>query len=236
MPAVRALVFAVLVVVVPRVVAAQIYEWRDDSGARHFTNEIEDVPESQREGARVIVRAGRVAADAEPARVDEAPAAVAAAAPRESRAAPDRRMAQVVYDRSHQWRRPQPTAAPPQPVVQDVHVNIAGPLSVSEVVVAPEFSAAAPAYYPWYAPYVGPRVATSFDRGRSRHRTVRMRLQEQFQYDRNGPSLYVTGPVPLGPRFSAQLPRGLRPSNCGRTAARRRVTRSSAPRRLAARR
>ena len=46
-----------------------------------------------------------------------------------------------------------------------------------------------------------------------------MRLQDQFQYDRNGPSLYVSGPVPLGPRFRAKLPRGVRSCSSSRSRA-----------------
>ena len=254
----------------PDFVSAQIYEWRDEGGARHFTNDIEDVPEALREDTRVVVRAPRRVAPiesdtgervggkavAEPAEVaDLAGEERVATADRDSRRdstsfRSEPRMAQVVYDRSYQWSRSgsrsAQAAVQPQPVVQDVHVSISGPLSVSEVVVAPEFTAPfGPVYQPYgynYYPYDGPRVATSFDRGRSRHRTVRMRLQEQFHYDRNGPSLYVRGPVPRGPRFSARLPRGLRPASCGRASATRRQgaartnARRSAVRRIASRR
>ena len=39
--------------------AAQIYEWRDASGSRNFTNDIEDIPGAQRDDAKIIVRAPR---------------------------------------------------------------------------------------------------------------------------------------------------------------------------------
>jgi hypothetical protein len=185
---------------------AQVYEWRDPSGSRHFTNDLEGIPDAQREGARVVVRAEPVR-QADPAATD----ADAEESPRERRRRERReryarepvRSAQVVYDNSFRFQRP-------QAAVPDVYVNIEGPLAVSQVVVPPAPPVPVFLQDPYYDPYYEPLVSTSFDRGRYRHRTVRMRLQDQFQYDRNGPSLYVAGPIPLGPRFQAKLPRGVR--------------------------
>jgi len=37
--------------------AAQIYEWRDEQGDRHFTSSLESIPESQRPSAKLLVKA-----------------------------------------------------------------------------------------------------------------------------------------------------------------------------------
>jgi hypothetical protein len=60
--------------------------------------------------------------------------------------------------------------------------------------------------YP-YAEY--PLVTTSFDRGRSRHLTLRMLLQDQFQLDRDGPFFHERMPIGVGPGLNPFLPRGL---------------------------
>jgi hypothetical protein len=211
--------------------SAQIYEWRDAGGSRNFTNDVEDIPEEVREQAKVFVRAPR-AAEPESEDVAEQVASVSAGTVEtsESRArheARERRRAemarwraereqlrrereasrgaQVVYDHSFRFARSNPEPAP----VPQVNINIAGPLAVSQVIV-PE--PAPPVFVePDYVFGYEPLVSTSFDRGLFRHRTVRMRLQDQFQYDRNGPMIYLGSTVPLGPRFQAKLPRGLRP-------------------------
>ena len=60
--------------------------------------------------------------------------------------------------------------------------------------------------WPWYYPF----VTTSFDRGRSRHQTLRMLLQDQFQLDRDGPYAYERWNQPgLGPALAPFLNRGL---------------------------
>lgn len=197
---------------------AQIYEWRDEGGSRHFTNDMEDIPETQRDGARVVVRAAPIR-EADLAADSGGDAEEDEESPRERRRRLRReryerepvRSAQVVYDNSFRFARPEPPVVPDVP---DVYVNINGPLSVSNVVVpqAPPVPIIyeRPRYDPLYDYYYGPQVSTAFDRGRSRHRTVRMRLQDQFQYDRNGPTTYLAGPIPQGPRFQAKLPRGVR--------------------------
>jgi hypothetical protein len=63
--------------------------------------------------------------------------------------------------------------------------------------------------YPYFYPEY-PLVTTSFDRGRSRHLTLRMLLQDQFQLDRDGPYVYQRSlPPPRGPNLRVVLPRGL---------------------------
>ncbi len=224
-----------LIALVGSPLEAQIYEWRDASGSRNYTNDIEDVPEALRDAARVVVRAPKavapaleaVASSPEPVKVANVdPDREGRRAERERRRAEMARWraereqlriereaakgAQVVYDDSFRFTRQEPAPAPPQ-----VNINIEGPLSVSQVIVPqpqpPVY--VDPAYDLVYEPY----VSTAFDRGRFRHRTVRMRLQDQFQYDRNGPSLYLAGPIPLGPRFQAKLPRGVRSCSTNRS-------------------
>lgn len=204
---------AVLIAIGSQSASAQIYEWRDANGSRHYTNAAEDIPEAQREAARVVVRA-------EPVKVASANVEGHAESEREQRRRERRerfgryprepvREAQIVYDNSFRFTRPAPVAEPPVPAV---NINIDGPLAVSHVVVPPPppelvvDDPYSPLFYQW-------PVATSFDRGRSRHRTLRMRLQEQFHLDRNGPYTYIAGPFPAGPRFQTPLPRGLRSCN-----------------------
>lgn len=247
---VRLVVVVCLVLVAPSWATAQVFEWTDASGSRHYTNDPEDIPEAQREEARVVVR-GRRPAEAEvqqSASVEQASPRSVEAEPSSGRAVREERLldadrsrirrerrqrrreygdtqprsregapirqAQVVYDRSRE--RVVVPPPPPPAVVQDVHVNVSVPTTVvSQVVV--ETNSQGPygygpydsSYGPYYSPYYGPAVSTSFDRGRSRHRTVRMSLQEQFQYDRDGPYVYLPRRVPLGPVFHTSLPRGL---------------------------
>jgi hypothetical protein len=178
---------------------AEIYEWRDASGDRHFTNNREAVPADRQEGSRVLV-VERAAAPAVEPLVQPAPPAQAEPV--------EERRAQVVYDRTDvedayaaglrdaiaMTERESYSASPA--------VQIQGPLAVANANVD--------AGYPDYAPYY-PLVTTSFDRGRSRHLTLRMLLQDQFQLDRDGPFVYERlNPVGLGPGLHPFLPRGLR--------------------------
>ncbi len=226
----------IVVVIVATVapLSAQVFEWRDASGSRNYTNDVENIPEALREKARVVVRARPLAvSDVQPASSPAssdadvaAPDAVALDSEdslrRENRARRRAEMArwreereqrrlereaprgaQVVYDNSFRFERRDPAPAP------QVNINITGPLAVSQIVV-PESQPPIYAADPFYETAYEPLVSTSFDRGRYRHRTVRMRLQDQFQYDRNGPPIIVDRRIPLGPRFRAKLPRGVR--------------------------
>jgi hypothetical protein len=86
---------------------------------------------------------------------------------------------------------------------QPVSVTFNGPLAVAN-----SESHSNDATYPLDDYY--PFVTTSFDRGRSRHRTLRMLLQDQFQLDRDGPYVYERiNPIGLGPRLQPLLARGL---------------------------
>lgn len=193
------LLLATVLLLTSATVRADIYEWRDENGNRHFTNSLVNVPKAQRDDAQVIVTA-TTPTDASPA-----PAVVAAVpAPRTE--------AQVVYDYS---RTPDPytqgvedgialarSVAP----AHDGDVYINGPLAVA----SSDPYVSMPAAYPYYYYPQYPLVTTSFDRGRSRHLTLRMLLQDQFQFDRDGPYVYQRSlPPPAGPNLRTVLPRGL---------------------------
>jgi hypothetical protein len=175
---------------------AEIYEWRDQAGSRHFTNNRDAVPPEHREGARVVV-----VEPAAPAMTVEPPAP---AAPAEE----PRREAQVVYDEEGLRRayaaglRDGLALAEQAPAGGAAGIQINGPLAVADArAVDRDYGFALP-----YAPF----VTTSFDRGRSRHLTLRMLLQDQFQLDRDGPFLHERLPTGNGPSFRVFLPRGLR--------------------------
>lgn len=129
----------VWLVVVSSVAGAQIYEWRDTTGARNFTNDLEDVPLDQRDAARIVVRA-RPSVSAPADVTDEGSREVAepesAVRARRGEADEAPRMAQMIYDNSFRFARPRPAHdSVPQPQIPTVNVNIAGPLAVSQVVV-----------------------------------------------------------------------------------------------------
>lgn len=178
-------------------VRAEIYEWRDDAGSRHFTNVIDSVPAEQRNDPKVIVRETKRPATNELA---------LPSSPQPSESAPPPQ-AMVIYDRSRV--RSDYSAGLQDGLAlsaergQPVTFTINGPLAVasSEAYASGE-TYPVDEYYPF--------VTTSFDRGRSRHRTLRMLLQDQFQLDRDGPYLYERlNPIGLGPRLQPFLARGL---------------------------
>jgi hypothetical protein len=83
-------------------------------------------------------------------------------------------------------------------------VQIIGPLAVANARAAD--GGWGPLGWPGYFPF----VTTGFDRGRSRHQTLRMLLQDQFQIDRGGPYAYDRWDQPgVGPALAPFLPRGL---------------------------
>jgi hypothetical protein len=178
---------------------ADVYEWRDPSGARHFTNDKQGVPAEYQAAARVIV--------ADWARPAAAPAAVAAAPAPAPPAA-----AQVTTDGAP-WH--EGYAAGLRAATElgggggGGGVQINGPLAIASARTADADGGYPYALYPqwpWYYPF----VTTSFDRGRSRHQTLRMLLQDQFQLDRDGPYAYDRWDAPgRGPALAPFLPRGL---------------------------
>lgn len=170
----------------------QIYEWRDATGARHFTNRMDTVPTEQQPGARVLVaEPHKPASEAEPP----------AAPPVEPR-----REAEVIYDYSN---------------LRDAYAaglrdglalagGGAGEAIDRVVIHGPLAVAGARVEQPFFSPSYYPLVTTSFDRGRSRHLTLRMLLQDQFQLDREGPFAFQRiNRIGLGPALHPVLPRGL---------------------------
>lgn len=193
---------AVLAAMIVLAVAAHadVYEWRDESGSRHFTNDAQGVPPAYRDSARVLIADWR-----RPAAETKPEPAVAPAPPAAS-AAP------IVVD-TEPWS--EAYAAGMRAAIElggaagggGGGVQINGPLAVA-VNRSEQAEVGAGFYPPW--PWYYPFVTTSFDRGRSRHQTLRMLLQDQFQIDRDGPYGYDRWDQPgLGPALAPFLSRGL---------------------------
>jgi hypothetical protein len=187
-------------VLVSSVARADIYEWRDTSGSRHFTNSKEGVPAEYQSVARVLI-------------ADWSHPASPASAVAENRiAAPPAAQAPVVVD-GEAWSEGYAAGVRASAELgggggSGGSVQINGPLAVASASV-PESVAYPTAFYPpwpWYYPF----VTTSFDHGRSRHQTLRMLLEDQFQLDRDGPYAYQRWNQPgLGPAVAPFLSRGL---------------------------
>jgi hypothetical protein len=174
---------------------ADIYEWRDAQGNRHFTNDMVNVPEVHQARVKVIATG-----------VPSPPGPEAPAAPIE--AEEPRREPVVIYDHSvrpdsyEQGLRDGLALARSIAGAEEPSVRIQGPLAVANASPSIDIAPWYPAYYPF--------VTTSFDRGRSRHLTLRMLLQDQFQLDRDGPYAVERLGLPRG-RLGLRpfLPRGL---------------------------
>ena len=206
---------AMLCVAVPA--RADIVAWTDQSGVRHFTNVEEEVPADQRASAQVVVNErARQPIAGRPAH-DEGETATPPGANM-----PDRG-AQVVTDASE---LAQAYIAGLQRGLQTVQsggggggsgaVQINGPLAVATARDSAGYGAVPWWQYGFLPPQWYPFLTTSFDGGRSRHLTLRMLLQDQFEIDRAAPFVYVErlppfGVAPLGPNLNVFLPRGLPP-------------------------
>jgi hypothetical protein len=171
---------------------ADIFEWRDAEGVRRFTNDRGSIPTDAQPEARLLVREPEGGA---PSVVEVQSPPPEVRAPQAQVSRPGREEA---YERglrdglemAEDARGPQAT------------VEINAPL-VTAASNSSGFGA------PWVLP-VDPLVTTSFDRGRSRHMTLRMLLQDQFQMDRDGPFAYRRLDAPgLGPALSPFLSRGI---------------------------
>ncbi len=193
--------------------AAEIYEWRDAAGDRHFTNRTEAVPAAYRSAATVLI-AELPRPASEPGHAGEP-----AAAPADDPAPPSRGPAELADAYVAGLEAGMRISAGGGGgggggAAAGGAVEINGPLAVASV-HAPEVVPFAP--YGWdgdwpgyYPPAYFPFVTTSFDRGRSRHQTLRMLLQDQFQFDRDGPYAYNRWNTPgVGPPLAPFLPRGL---------------------------
>lgn len=186
---------------------ADIYEWRDASGARHFTNSTDGVPAEYRAVAQVLI------ADWSRPSPVQAPSAPPRDASVEAR--PAREVEVVVGPEPWQVRSAgERTIQVGSGGGGGAGVQIQGPLAVASVHASDPIGYAGGFYPPW--PWYYPFVTTSFDRGRSRHQTLRMLLQDQFQLDRDGPYAYQRWDQPgAGPALAPFLPRGL-PYGVGR--------------------
>lgn len=181
---------------------ADIYEWRDGSGARHFTNDKQGVPAEYQGAARILVAEWERTVTAEPAVPPSAPPI-----------APPAAAASVVISDTVPWD--EAYAAGMRAALElggggggGGGVQINGPLAVASARTSEREDYPGAFYPPW--PWYYPFVTTSFDRGRSRHQTLRMLLQDQFQIDRDGPYAYERWDRPgLGPALAPFLPRGL---------------------------
>jgi hypothetical protein len=204
----------VIVLLSPIAAAADIFEWRDASGARHFTNHHETVPAAHRGSAELLI--------ADVPRLDLPAGAARASLPPttmpQPTTEPDERYlaglrAGLRLGAENGGGGGGGVAAEGGAVVAGA-VEINAPLAVTTVHVSDPVPDGLwfPADYAGGPGYL-PLVTTSFDRGRSRHQTLRMLLQEQFQRDRDGPYAYDRWTQPgLGPALSPVLPRGLPPS------------------------
>lgn len=189
-----------LVLLIPRAAAAEVVVWVDAQGVEHYTNVPEEIPKAYRGATRVVVRAM-------PRREEvELPAPS-----RRERDRPERqRLAQIVFD------RPARSDDYVRGFVEgfshghgdtrtgDIHIQ--GPLAISDA--GTRYPVSLPYYFDSY-----PLVTTAFDRGRSRHQTLRMLLQDQFQLDRGWPWPYAYPARVVPPRAGIDLtpfhPRGL---------------------------
>jgi hypothetical protein len=184
------------------VARADIYEWTDASGARHFTNHRETVPAAERDSAQVLI------ADLPQSATAPAPAApVAAAAPAPAPADPP--TVDTAYLAGLVAGMRMEAGGGGGGAAAGGAVQIYGPLAVSasrsddDGLYGGEFYGRYPGYY-------YPFVTTGFDGGRSRHQTLRMLLQDQFAIDREGPFAYDRWNQPgVGPALAPFLPRGL---------------------------
>ena len=184
-------------------VRAEVYEWRDGDGSRHFTNSLQGVPTQYQNDATVFV------ADwAHPSTPGDASASEPAPPPPPAVATADAAAWTEAYAVGLR-----DGAALGGGGGGGGSVQINGPLAIATTRDTQQAypAAAYPPYgfyppWPWYFPL----VTTGFDRGRSRGLTVRMLLEDQFQIDRDGPYAYQNLSQPgLGPALAPFLPRGL---------------------------
>jgi hypothetical protein len=197
---------------------ADIVAWSDETGVRHFTNVQGEIPADQRASAQVVVN--------EAARQQAVVPPDAGMVGREGMDAARQPPAPIVPDTSD---LAEAYAAGLQRGLQRVQaggggggsgaVTINGPLAIANA--RQDGGYGGYGAIPWWQygflpPQWYPFVTTSFDGGRSRHLTLRMLLQDQFEIDRAAPYVFVErlppfGVAPLGPNLNVLMPRGLAP-------------------------
>lgn len=181
---------------------ADIIVWRDAEGVRHFTNRADAVPAEHRPVAEVlIVHTPRPEGPAAPLSAPGQP-------PDGPVVATDRQRIEDAYQAGFDAGLSLIAGGGGGGAAAGGAVQINAPLAVTTVSQrddagwGPYWGADWRGYYPF--------VTTGFDRGRSRHQTLRMLLQDQFQLDRDGPYAYDRWDQPgLGPALAPFLPRGL---------------------------
>ncbi|MGD9763053.1 MAG: DUF4124 domain-containing protein [Candidatus Binatia bacterium] len=196
-------VLGLIVILTAAHATADIYEWRDAVGDRHFTNRPDIVPVNQRASAQVLItdpstpELGEAAVQPAPAPTGPAP----------SEGEP---MVAEAYRAGFESALRIYSAGGGGGAAEGGALEINSPLAVTNVSMPAYWSGPPYGWYPSWPVYY-PFVTTSFDRGRSRHQTLRMLLQDQFQLDRGGPYAYARWNKPgLGPALAPFLPRGLR--------------------------
>lgn len=177
---------------------ADILVWRDADGVRHYTNRPDAVPSDST--PEVLIR-GDV-------RVEPPAPTVAAAAPAPAGpvVASDVAHLDDAYRAGLAAGLDLAAGGGGGGAASGGAVEIVGPLAVANARAA---DAGWGPYAGWPVGYF-PFVTTGFDRGRSRHQTLRMLLQDQFAIDREGPYAYDRWDQPgVGPALAPFLPRGL---------------------------
>lgn len=196
----NAIACAIVLCILSAGASADIIEWQDASGVRHYTNMKDDVPKEHRESAQVVVDE----LVSHPLS-GEAPAASSKPAVEPSageRPSPHRRV-EVLDERLRLAEaylaglRRGLGVGTGGAGAEGGDVRIDGPLAVASAPSQP----ASGVSYP-YLPFYYPPVSTSFDRGRSRYLTLRMFLQNQFALDREGPFVFEDRLIsPVGRRL-----------------------------------
>lgn len=164
---------------------ADILEWRDEQGVRHFTNVAEDIPPEYRPGSKIVARErGGVVL---PTSLGDGVEKEAAEPPRQAEVVYDQRRLAQVYQAGIEGglraaQRAREREAKPAPVI--------APLAIASVPIMPS-----------YGPYLPPSCerpffGAGFDHGRLRHQTWRLGL-ERCQ----SPLTYGPAAGALDPRF-----------------------------------
>lgn len=157
-------------------VSAQIYEWVDQAGDRHFGTPLDQVPEEVRDQARIVVRAGT----SNPAAADTG--ASTPAEPNAAESLPDHTF-QAGWDAGFRagWEAGYRGAAEEQPVCPAEPGVVVLQSQPPVVVNVPPYDPSG-AYY--RSPYGGSLTTVPFDDGASFGLTSRNQIQQQRAIER----------------------------------------------------
>ncbi|MGH3430174.1 MAG: DUF4124 domain-containing protein [Mycobacteriales bacterium] len=197
----RSIISVLVIVLIAAAARAEVYEWRDGDGSRHFTNSLQGVPAEYQNAATVFVAEWTHPASSTATAPAPAPAAPPSAAP-------------TSVDVTAAWN--EAYAAGLRAATEIGGAGAGGDMQINEPLAIANAPESQPSYgYPPYAfyppsPWYYPLVTVGFDRGRSRGLTVRRSLKDQCQIDRDGPGAHRSLDQPgLGPALAPFLPRGL---------------------------